>query len=131
MGLVNLRFVSEPLSDAGLASLVSSANALVLPIKKQVFPDVSFPGKLIEYVQSGRPTILVGEGYPAELVTRYQVGVTVAPGDYRGLVSAIKQLKEDVALANRISANAKRVGAEEFGEKALNESLAQVLAAVA
>jgi glycosyltransferase involved in cell wall biosynthesis len=130
LDLENLTFLPEPLSDEKLSTLVSGADVLVIPIKKQVFPDVSFPGKLIEYIQSGRPTIVVGEGYPADLVTRYQVGLAVAPGDYKGLAAAIVKLKGDTPLLNLLSANARRVGAAEFGEVALGESQLRLLAGV-
>jgi putative colanic acid biosynthesis glycosyltransferase WcaI len=131
MSLANLTFMPAPLSDVELSSLVSEANALVLPMKKPFYPDVSFPGKLIEYIQTGRPTILVGGGYPADLVDRYQVGLTVASGDHKGLAAAIARLKGDTLLLNRLSGNARRVAAAEFGERAVDDSLSRLLAAVA
>ena len=130
MGLGNLTFIPETLSEEKLSSLVSDANAFVLPIKKQVFPDVSFPGKLIEYIQSGRPTIVVGVGFPADLVTGYQAGLAVAPGDYKGLADAVMTLKDDAPLTSRFSANARRLGTMEFGEKVLNASVSRVIARV-
>jgi len=130
LGLANLTFIQQPLGDKELASLVSDSSALLLPVKKQAFPDVSFAGKLIEYIQSGRPTILVGEGYPAELVAKYQVGLVLAPGDYKGLADAITKLKGDTTLLNFLSANARRVGAEEFGESVIKDSLLQLFVAV-
>jgi len=130
LGLDNLTFIQQPLGEKELASLVSDASALVLPVKKQAFPDVSFPGKLVEYIQSGRPTILIGEGYPAELVAKYQVGLTLRPGDDKGLVDAIMKLKRDSVLLDHLSANARRAGTGEFGEGAIRDSLLQLLAVV-
>ncbi len=77
-----------------LAAMASASALLLL----QPGHTVSVPGKLFEDLATGRPILAVAEeGEISEIVRSSGVGVSVIPGDDRGLVDALKQV---VAMAS-------------------------------
>lgn len=72
-----------------LAAMASASALLLL----QPGHTVSVPGKLFEYLATGRPILAVAEeGEISEIVRSSGVGVSVVPGDERGLVDALKRV---------------------------------------
>jgi glycosyltransferase involved in cell wall biosynthesis len=56
---------------------------------------VSVPGKLYEYLASGRPILAIAEeGETADIVRRSGVGVSVTPGDEPGMVNALETVTQ-------------------------------------
>jgi glycosyltransferase involved in cell wall biosynthesis len=72
--------------EQGLRAMVSASCLLLL----QPGHTVSVPGKLYEYLATGRPIVAVAEeGETAEIVRRSGLGVSVRPEDTEGIVRAL------------------------------------------
>ena len=125
--LQNVRFIPEALSESDLDSLVSEAAVLLLPMRRQTFTDASFPGKLVEYVQCGKPIVLIGDGLPAEIVAKNEVGLVVPAGDYNGGAKAIISIKKDAPLRERFFSNSRALQNTEFSEKRFNYALSELV----
>jgi glycosyltransferase involved in cell wall biosynthesis len=74
--------------------LMTNANALYLPVSKGIYEKASLPGKLFEYLGSGRP--IIASSLPDSEVTTVLLSVggnyVVSPGDVNGLAEAIEKL---------------------------------------
>lgn len=127
IGPNNLRLLSSTMTTADLNTLISSADVLVLPMVRQVFPDVSFPGKFVEYLFSGKPIVYVGEGLPAEMIVKYQVGSVVQYDDDTGLRDAILTIKENPTEAKRKGENAMELGERMFNHQKLEDAIMNLL----
>lgn len=76
--------------DAYLNRLAAAQNLLIL---QQAFP-LQIPGKIYEYIASGRPMIIVGgEGATANLVARHRLGLTF-PNSIDQLAEGLRDLVE-------------------------------------
>jgi glycosyltransferase involved in cell wall biosynthesis len=74
----NVELITDYLDEEELAELISEADAFILALKKQVFKDVSFPIKFVEYVCNGKPIIYIGdEDHVYELVNKYKLGIAL------------------------------------------------------
>lgn len=91
--------LSESLSvaDVHLVSLLPELEGLIVP------------SKIYGIAAAGRPAINIGDkdGEVARLLRTYDFGVTVAPGDGRGLAEIISQLAADHDVCQRFGANAR------------------------
>ena len=74
--------------------LMTNANALYLPVSKGIYEKASLPGKLFEYLGSGRP--IIASSLPDSEVTTVLSSVggncVVNPGDVKELAEAIEKL---------------------------------------
>lgn len=61
---------------------------------------------VLQYLAAGKPTIVSGEGGPAEWVTDGENGLVVTPRDADALASAIRSLVEDLPLRRRLASGA-------------------------
>lgn len=77
------------------------------------------PSKFYGVAAAGRPTIAVTDpaGEIAELVTRYQCGAVVAPGDGRTLAQAIRSFKADPLRLEQMGRNARELLERSFRKK--------------
>ena len=77
------------------------------------------PSKFYGTAAVARPTIFIGdpEGEIGTVVREAGCGLCVGQGDVAGLVDAIRRLKEDPALCERMGRNARRVLEERFDRR--------------
>ncbi|GBD10682.1 Alpha-D-kanosaminyltransferase [bacterium HR23] len=101
-GLSCVRFVGAVPFDA-MPSLYRSANIFVLPSRT----GEGFGLVLLEALASGLPVIATTNGGPAEVVHNGHNGLLVPPEDPLALAHAIRRLKEDTALAQRMGEHAR------------------------
>ena len=125
--LKNVYLDERVLSKQELSEYLSSADALVLPMKKCPYPDASFPIKLLDYLSCGKPILSCANGYINELLTRYRAGLVVEPGDWEGLVKAIVALKEQPEMRREMSKNAKMLVTDLFSRSVLLRTLEAAL----
>ncbi len=79
------------LSRAQSLALQRSADALVVITAPSVVWEL--PGKLLEYLGSGRPVLALAEGNEtARLVTETGTGIAVPPGDVEAIVAALQRV---------------------------------------
>ena len=85
--LRNVDVILKVVSRLEVAEILSSADALLLPLKKLEYTGIS--SKLYEYQASGKPIVCCARGQPAQYVSRTGSGIIVDPGDYESLGKAI------------------------------------------
>lgn len=76
------------------------------------------PSKFYGIAAAGRAVINVGarDGEIASLVSRYQCGVTIQPGDGPGMAAAIERFMEDPARVEEMGQNGRRMLVEHFSK---------------
>jgi glycosyltransferase involved in cell wall biosynthesis len=96
--LKELNLINVVLSDKMLgsrkevANLLSSADALILPLKNYGGSYPGIPSKLYEYQALGRPIICCAEGEPARYISESNSGLVVEPENSKLLAAAVSFL---------------------------------------
>jgi len=93
LDLRNVDVILKVVSRREVAEILSSADALLLPLKSLNYAGIS--SKLYEYQASGKPIICCSRGPSASYVLQTNSGIVVEPGDYKGLSKSILLLAED------------------------------------
>ena len=118
MNLANIRFLdSRP--HAEIPGILAAADAIFVPLVGRITGAV--PSKIYEAMASGRPLVVVASGEPAEMVSKYRSGLTVAPNDIEGLVEALRILREDGQLAKSFGENGRKAAVKHFDRKGILE----------
>ena len=109
--LENVRFLDARSADE-LPALVASADVALVILKTELPGAV--PSKLYEAMASARPVVLVATGEAAAIVREHQAGITVDPGDTRGLAQAIEELRANPELRRSMGTNGRRAVENHF-----------------
>lgn len=113
-----------------LPPLMALADIFVQPGAPDAFNDYRFPSKLPEFFALGRPVVLPRTNVGEKL--RHGVDAWVLErADAAGIAQAVRDLRADPALAQRLAAGAVRFAAEHFSWRRSAEALAKFYAAVA
>lgn len=126
MKLPNLLLHGYTVNQEKLAEVVANVDALILPMKPQNYPDVSFPTKLVEYFSFGKPVIFLGEGYPFRLVEQNNVGLAASPGDSKAVALFIQKILKDTESTKLMGSNGKALAANDFSTEKFEGALLQV-----
>ena len=110
----NVRF--EPHQERSALSQTIGAADVHISILRPEYEGLVHPSKLYGIMAAGRPTIFIGDssGETAAILAGTNAGVTVATGDVDGLVAAIRKLRDDGDLRQRMGRNARRALEERF-----------------
>jgi glycosyltransferase involved in cell wall biosynthesis len=93
LNLINIVLSDKLLgSRREVANLLSSADALILPLKDYGGPYPGIPSKLYEYQALGRPIICCAEGEPAKYISESNSGLVVEPENSKLLAEAVSYL---------------------------------------
>ena len=106
------------LSRADLNRALCASDLHILPLMDTLANRARFPGKLGDYLSSGRPVLTNPVGDAAEIVSRHRLGVVVPP-DPDDMGRAMADLLLDPARAVELGRNARRYAVEEFSWKLL------------
>ena len=102
------------------------ADVFILPMKKCPYPDASFPIKFLDYLSLSKPIICCAEGFLAQLIDKYKIGIVVPPEDPDKLTNAVLALKKDCNLTKRMAKNVKDM-VRYFSPETLEEAFQEVL----
>lgn len=107
-----------------MPSFYKHADALLVSLRDEPIFSMTIPGKLQSYLAAGVPVIAMLNGEGAEVVERYQCGVTCRAGDADGLAAAALRLAQtSVAERLRMGDNARRGSQLEFDRSRLMTQL--------
>jgi len=90
-GLTNVRFL-PPVPHIEAPSLLCTADVLLLPNRRGEFYTMNLPNKLFDFLGSGRPIVVAGQGESGNLVQRAGAGWGVAAEDGAAMAEAIVKL---------------------------------------
>lgn len=98
-----------------LPSVLASGDVLVGILEEEA-GTFSVPSKTLSYLCAGRPLLLAVplENLAARITRKHRAGLTVAPKDLEGFLSAASSLHESAALRNELAANARAYAEETF-----------------
>ncbi len=104
----SIRFVGKiPHDDVGW--WMSAGDLFVLPSLSEGLPTV-----VCEAMNCGRPVVATAVDGTPEIVRDGRTGLLVAPGDADALATAMARILDDPDLAERMGAEALRIGREEY-----------------
>jgi colanic acid biosynthesis glycosyl transferase WcaI len=87
----------------------------------------TLPVKMFTYMACQKPVVLAIEGEAAELLDRFQAGIVVPPEDPPALVSAIRALKADPSMRERIALKGLDLVRTHYSRHRLAEKLDRLL----
>jgi len=91
LGLKNVKFLPPvPMSEVG--AYLSSADALLVHLKKDDLFRITIPSKTQAYMAAGRPLLMAVDGDAADLVARSGSGVVAKSGDANSISEAVIKL---------------------------------------
>jgi glycosyltransferase involved in cell wall biosynthesis len=103
-GLNNILFI-ESVSKDQVVRYWSLLDASIVHLKKiDLFKSV-IPSKLFECMGMGIPILHGVEGESADIVTRYDIGLTFEPQNANQLVGCLRRLRDETELRQRFAAN--------------------------
>jgi glycosyltransferase involved in cell wall biosynthesis len=123
----NIEIVNKIVSREKVAQLLTSADALLLPLGHSQHVQMGISTKLYEYQAAGKPIICFAKGMQADYVKKTGCGVILEPGDYIGLAKSIKYLKENSSVANQYGLNGKNYIINTMTLEALSEKFSKLL----
>jgi glycosyltransferase involved in cell wall biosynthesis len=101
--LSNVRFVpAQPLEQ--IADYYAASDACLVPLRAIDQFAGFIPSKMFEIMASGRPIIGALEGEARDILARSGAALLVRPEDSRGLAQAVRRLRSDPGLAERLGA---------------------------
>jgi glycosyltransferase involved in cell wall biosynthesis len=109
-----------------LEALISSSDALILPMGRNPYPDASLPIKFIEYLWAGKPIIYIGVGYPKILIDENSLGITASADELSRITDYIDLLANDKDLVAQIGKRSKMVAEHNFSRQIFSSALSKV-----
>ncbi|MFX1317304.1 MAG: glycosyltransferase family 4 protein [Promethearchaeota archaeon] len=125
--LNNIHFEEKFLTTKQFTEFLNLADVFVLPLKKCVISDTSFPSKLMDYLSLEKPVIFSGDGYSAYLIKKYKLGVSIEAENPQKLSRAIIDLKNNKDERKRMGKNAREVVFKLFSPRILEMKIKQLL----
>jgi glycosyltransferase involved in cell wall biosynthesis len=110
------------LSRSDLNAALCASDLHILPLKDTLANRARFPGKLGDYLSSGRPLITNPVGDAAAIVEKNRLGV-LAPPDAAAMGRRMSEVLADQALRKELGARAREYAVHEFSWKALARRL--------
>jgi glycosyltransferase involved in cell wall biosynthesis len=102
----------EPVPPAEVAGLMRASDALLVSLDATPGLEGFVPSKLFDCCAVRRPVVVAVAGEAARLAGEADAGLCVPPGHPDGLATAIRRLRDDEALRDRLVA-----GARSFAER--------------
>jgi glycosyltransferase involved in cell wall biosynthesis len=111
---------------AGAARFLRASDATLVPLAARAEMAKVIPSKLFDCCAVGRPVILAADGEARDLGVEAEAVYPVPPGDSGALAAAVRTLKGDAALRERLSQQGMAFAAEYVREGQI-ERLEQIL----
>lgn len=111
----------EPVPPAQVAPLMRASDALIVSLDARPGLEGFVPSKLFDCCAVGRPVIVSAAGETSRLATQAAAGLSIRPGDAGELASAVRRLRDDDALRERLGAGARAFGEANSRERGVAE----------
>ena len=107
----------DPVPPAEAARVMRASDALLVPLAAAPGLEGFVPSKLYDSAATGRPLIVSAAGEPAQLTADGDFGICVKPEDAAEIGAALRRLRDDTPLAERLGANARAFAEENSRER--------------
>jgi len=125
-GLTNCAFEPSVAPEA-LVGVMRDADACVATTRGSAFAGETIPVKLFDYLACGCPVVAAVRGDAAHVVETSGGGLVVEPENGAAIADAVRRLRDDAALRQRLSAAGPPFVEREHSRRALGERLVDVL----
>jgi colanic acid biosynthesis glycosyl transferase WcaI len=112
------------------ARYLGASDALLVSLAGHPILSSFVPSKLFDYCAVGRPVIVAAGAEPRRLATGAAAGLGVAPGDSDALAAAVRRLRDDPALRERLGTAGRAFATANLRERQ-NERMCELLEEVA
>jgi colanic acid biosynthesis glycosyl transferase WcaI len=112
------------------ARLMRASEALLVSLADTPGIAYAVPSKLYDCCAVGRPVIVAAAGEAARIAERESVAITVPPGDPEALADAVRRLRGEPALRDRLAASGRAFAVDNLRERQA-ERLESILASAA
>ena len=129
-GLNNLRFY-PPRPKQTVPTLMACFDACIIPLRGLDLFRGALPCKLFESMAAGAPVIVSIAGEAEDLVREANGGICIPPDDARALADAILRLRDDPALGQALSRNARTYITRHYDRKDIAAKLHSLLLSLA
>lgn len=106
-----------------LPLFLSAADVLVLPVEATIEDVARWPGRIGDYLASGRPIVATDLGDVGQIVRKEDCGLTATAGDVEGFAEKTHFLLLDDELGDRLGANSRRLAEERYSWKRISDEL--------
>ena len=106
-----------------LPLFLSAADVLVLPIEATVEDVARWPGRMGDYLASGRPIVATDLGDVGQVVRKEDCGVTTAAGDVEDFAEKTRFLLLNKELRDRLGASSRRIAEERYSWQKISREL--------
>jgi glycosyltransferase involved in cell wall biosynthesis len=113
-GSVTMLGLMQP---ARAAELLRASDALLVSLGADPALRWFVPSKLFDFCALGRPVVLAAQGEAPRLAESAGAALQVAPGDPAALAAAVRQLRDDSALRERLGEAGRAFGADNLRER--------------
>jgi colanic acid biosynthesis glycosyl transferase WcaI len=119
----------DAVPPAEAARVLRACDALLVPLAPMAGLEGFVPSKLFDCAAVGRPLVVSATGEAAELADEAGASLCVAPGRADEIAAAMRKLRDDEALRERLADRARVFGEENSRERGV-ERIEQVLIGV-
>ncbi len=125
--LSNVLFIErQPMSE--MPHFLSSADALVIPLRDSHLSDCIIPTKTFAYLAAGRPILAAANGACADLVRKANAGLVVSPDSPEAVASAVLHLyKTPVSSREQMGRNGRSYLLSHFSKERVVSKYEQIL----
>jgi glycosyltransferase involved in cell wall biosynthesis len=106
----------DPVQPDVAARSMRAADALLVPLADRPELAQFVPSKLFDCAAVGRPVIVASRGEAPRIASEAEAALVVEPGDSAALAAAVRRLRDDPELRERLSEAGKRLAARYLRE---------------
>lgn len=118
LGLTNVRFFDSQPRER-VPSWYLMADVCLVPLKAIAVFESFIPSKIFEIMACGRPIVASLSGETARILASSEAALVVPPEDVHEMAHAIRRLRDDPALAQRIGARGRAFVEAEYDRNVL------------
>jgi len=115
----------HPQPKVTMPQIWASSDIAIIPLKKYIPGAV--PSKLYEAMSSGVPIIMISSGESKKIVNESECGITVNPGDLKGVSDSISRLIFDKDLREKMGSNGRKYVKTHFRRSIINKEFLEYL----
>ena len=119
----------EPVQPEEAAGLMRAADALLVSLGEAPELAKFVPSKLFDCCALGRPVVLAARGEAPRIAASRDAALTVEPGNPQALADAVRRVRDDAELRDRLIAAGPQLAGDYLRERTV-ERLADVLSSV-
>ena len=113
LGLGNVRLLEKQPREM-IPAYLATADACLVPLRKQEVFKSAIPSKMFEAMAAGKPVVLGVEGEAEEILRAGKAGLAIRPENPEAMAEAIVSLRGDPALCQALGRNGRQAALDNY-----------------